>query len=269
MSGSDFPVVEHLFVAEAGVIGGQACADQTTCTVTHCPTIPDKGGPRVMEFFGKHFFVKNVSCFARDPATGVLDASMAGKLREASARTDGLVALAGAGCFLDAGFVDGYTRPEPMTHSRMWWWDHVALAKEFYFPLSRFQPSPWVAQMIQRVEDAMGGVPYIALHWRRGDRGHPEMGAFGQQYWNLSRPSNTACLLNTMLNGSGLQHVFVATNSGTPSERAELRAGVHGRVWFLADFEEAAGWREELSLLVAELFLCSRGCVYLSLSPHD
>jgi hypothetical protein len=56
--------IDHLLVQTAAIIGGQACADPDKCSPINCPTVAyDTLGPRYMEFFGRRFFVKKVTCY--------------------------------------------------------------------------------------------------------------------------------------------------------------------------------------------------------------
>jgi hypothetical protein len=56
--------IDHLLVQTAAIIGGQACADPDNCSPINCPTVAyDTLGPRYMEFFGRRFFVKKVTCY--------------------------------------------------------------------------------------------------------------------------------------------------------------------------------------------------------------
>ena len=55
--------IDHLLVygRQAGVIGGQACADPRACSNFKCPVLAhDGGGARAMEFYGRQFWVKRV-----------------------------------------------------------------------------------------------------------------------------------------------------------------------------------------------------------------
>lgn len=108
---------------------------------------------------------------------------------------------------------------------------------------------------------------FLAAHWRRGDRGHSEMGAYGQDHWHVSRPENFGCLLNRMVLESGITTVFVATNSGSDADKVRLRDVVYrgsgGFVVFWEDLVEKH-WRRELEHMLAEVFVCARGELFLS-----
>ena len=82
------------------------------------------------------------------------------------------------------------------------------------------------------------GDNYIGVHWRRGDRGHPEMGALGDLMWQLSSPEHLSCELNRLLlEWPAATSVFVGTNCGTPADRALLRRLVHVPLVFLSDLD--------------------------------
>ena len=70
----------------------------------------------------------------------------------------------------------------------------------FQHLLAHLHPSPHLHHLIQSfAQQHLRGDDYVAAHWRRGDRGHPEMGAYGQSMWQLSEPDIFACNLNRML----------------------------------------------------------------------
>lgn len=79
-------VIDHLLVQSAEVISRQACIDARNCSSRSCPMVAvDAGGPRHMEFYGRRFFVKRVSCFPGD--TGFFHSHvMPGTERESSER---------------------------------------------------------------------------------------------------------------------------------------------------------------------------------------
>ena len=49
---------------------------------------------------------------------------------------------------------------------------------------------------------------YVASHWRRGDRGHPEMGHYAKIDWELSQPMHFACLLSDLVLQAGVRNVL-------------------------------------------------------------
>jgi len=108
---------------------------------------------------------------------------------------------------------------------------------------------------------------FLTAHWRRGDRGHSEMGAYGQDYWQVSRPENFGCLINRMVLESGIKTVFVATNSGSHLDKLALRDTVYrGSGGFVIYWEDIVDkdWRAELEHMLAEVFVCARGEIFLS-----
>eukprot|EP00961_Rhodomonas_salina_P101969 1371704-Rhodomonas_salina.2 len=185
-----------------------------------------------MEFFGKRFWVKKVTCLTRTWGPEYL-----GSLLNEIGEDERVVALAGINL---NSFTGKYET------GKEFWSEYPAYNADFFGILAGLQPSPSIEYIVNDVEEAIGG-PFIAVHWRRGDRAHPEMGSYGRRQWKLSQPENMACLLNDAIRHSGLSTVFVATNSGTQSDRDALRQGVHGKVVFLADFF-SSDWQEELQV---------------------
>ena len=93
------------------------------------------------------------------------------------------------------------------------------------------------------------------------------MGAYGQDYWHISRPENFGCLINRMVLESGIKTVFVATNSGSDADKVTLRDAVYrGSGGFVVFWEDLAEkhWRRELEHMLAEVFVCARGELFLS-----
>lgn len=247
--------IDHLIVQNPGNIGGQACAEPSKCSMTVCPPLAaDTGGPRVMEFFNRPFLVKRITCIAR------MDSDYTSKLLNAIDDSERLVALA-----VGRSSINAFTQCDPSQFGKeLWTDDPTILGRPTDFPsiLAQLQPSLRISAMGEALEQAMGR-PFLAAHWRRGDRGHPEMASYGAQMWELSEPANVACLINKMIDESQISTVFVATNSGTPADRETLRALVHGRTVFFQDLFNASA-THELHAMVTEMFLCRRSEMFLS-----
>jgi hypothetical protein len=93
------------------------------------------------------------------------------------------------------------------------------------------------------------------------------MGAYGQDYWQISRPENFGCLINQMVLESGIKTVFVATNSGSHLDKLVLRDAVfRGSGGLVIYWEDIADkdWNAELEHVLAEVFVCARGKLFLS-----
>ena len=74
---------------------------------------------------------------------------------------------------------------------------------------------------------------YVSVHWRRGDRGHPEMwkGETGPKpwQWKWTQPAHFACLVSKMVMETGVADILVMTNTGRAEDRDALRRYV--RQW--------------------------------------
>eukprot|EP00961_Rhodomonas_salina_P012974 174635-Rhodomonas_salina.2 len=150
----------------AGIIGGQACADPSQCTVQGClTTARDSGGARVMEFFGQNFWVKQVSCLksaSGDYRSSILELASDHKLVALAVGNPQINAISGLGA---------------ASNGQERWADLDHFADEFKVILAAFQPSLTLARLVKTViEQHLEGGAFAAAHWRRGDRGHPEMG---------------------------------------------------------------------------------------------
>ena len=65
------------------------------------------------------------------------------------------------------------------------------------------------------------GEPYIAVHWRRGDRTHPEMGAGGRASYDAVAPPRLVRFVRRLLRRHpAARRVLLLTNSGEAAERA-------------------------------------------------
>ena len=88
--------------------------------------------------------------------------------------------------------------------------------------LRLFRPAQAVETMMQMLQRRFGGAKYVSAHWRRGDRGHPEMG-FKPWHWVWSLPGHYACMLSRLVEQTGIRNVFVMTNAGRSEDREALR----------------------------------------------
>ena len=209
-------VIDHLLVQEPEIIGGQAC----TVPQSH----PEVSLPRTMEFYGLTFRVNRISCFLNESRSNPLAGNMAHAIKE----EDKVVAIAFSS-----------TNNNPQIPAR----DLIASlraslpAKDL---MQSFHEQHLTTNHTSESRHPISSSPYLATHWRRGDRGHPEMGNHGQVYWRISHPANMACLINRMVAESKVNRVFVMTNSGCDADRRALRLlvqrGSGARVVFLRDF---------------------------------
>eukprot|EP00802_Teleaulax_amphioxeia_P009604 Tamp_09624.p1 GENE.Tamp_09624~~Tamp_09624.p1 ORF type:complete len:385 (+),score=53.10 Tamp_09624:105-1259(+) len=187
-------VIDHLLVQSAEVISRQACIDARNCSSRSCPMVAvDAGGPRHMEFYGRRFFVKRVSCFPGD--TGFFHSHV---MPGAVHWEDKVIAIASNAI---------YNRQS---------------TRELEPVMALLQPSPAVARLMAAFDRRLADhePQFVAAHWRRGDRGLPEMGYFGREHWQTSHPANFACLLDQLVSESGVRTVLVMTNAGRWADRA-------------------------------------------------
>ena len=114
-------------------------------------------------------------------------------------------------------------------------------------------------------QTSLNGVhEYVGVHWRRGDRGHPEMGEQGDRMWALSQPEHLSCEINRLLLEYNVSAVFVGTNCGTPADRERLRALVHAPLVFLSDLGLFQDWQHGLDAVTVEMFVLAYAKVFLT-----
>ena len=105
--------------------------------------------------------------------------------------------------------------------------------------LSLLKPARAVRSLMRAFTASVDG-PFVASHWRRGDRGHPEMGEYAKTEWELSQPMHFACLVSEMVARARVKAVLVMTNTGRALDRHWLRSYVRrwsgARVVYLQDF---------------------------------
>ena len=265
--------IDVLVVGDAKVIGGQACADQEKCSLHSCVTLDKDSGelPRQMEFFGRMHWVKNITCL---PET---KRHLRGLLYEAALdrERDTVVALALHNRHVNA--IVGGKLPTSIslptaeeensaTGQELWSVD-PELTGDWLNLINRLTPSVGV---MHAVEALIAQTPlqafqnYVGVHWRRGDRAHPEMGTMGYRMWELGEPEHMSCEINRLLDEFKLSAVFVGTNCGTPADKARLRQLVGAPVVFLSDLPLYPGWQLGLEALVTEMFVLARSAVFLS-----
>jgi hypothetical protein len=182
--------INVLIVGDAKVIGGQACADAGSCTVHECKTLDYDDGPlpRYIEFFGRLHLVKKVKCL---PYTGK---DLRGQMNHAALDpADTVVALALHNRHINAltgGSTLSVDLPELIygtrsyTGQELWSVDEgwQGLQEDWFSILRRFRPADAVTRAMTALlkQTALEKIQnYVGVHWRRGDRGHPEMDAVG------------------------------------------------------------------------------------------
>ena len=72
----------------------------------------------------------------------------------------------------------------------------------------------------------LGGEPFVAIHWRRGDRTHPEMGAGGTAQYDAVAPAALVGFARRVLRLTRLRRVLLLTNSGRDNEITQLHAAL-------------------------------------------
>ena len=190
-------VVDLLIVCDASVIGGQACANTDACSLHRCETLDfDRGPvPRTMEFFGRLHLVNKVVCLPNTTR------DLRGQVDEAASDpADLVVAVAMHNRQINAftgGSASQTLHPEAIvplssTGQELWSVDE-RLQADWLSILERFRPS---AAIRKAMDSLLLGTPlvgvdsYVGVHWRRGDRAHPEMGQLGARMWELSTPDH-------------------------------------------------------------------------------
>jgi len=182
--------IDVFIVGDAKVIGGQACADAKGCTVHECKTLDYDDGPlpRYIEFFGRLHLVKKVKCL---PYT---DKDLRGQIKHAALDpADTVVALALHNRHINAltgGSTLSVHLPELLhctrsyTGQELWSVDEgrQGLQEDWFSILRRFRPADAVTRAMTALlkQTALEKIQnYVGVHWRRGDRGHPELDAVG------------------------------------------------------------------------------------------
>ena len=264
-------VVDLLIVCDASVIGGQACANTDACSLHRCETLDfDRGPvPRTMEFFGRLHLVNKVVCLPNTTR------DLRGQVDEAASDpADLVVAVAMHNRHINA-FTGGSVSqtlhplaivPHSSTGQELWSVDEH-LQADWLSILERFRPSAAIRRAMDSLllGTPLGGVgSYVGVHWRRGDRAHPEMGPLGARMWELSTPDHLSCEINRLLLEFNVSSVFVGTNCGTPAEYDRLRELVQAPVVFLRDVDMFQEWQQGLDAMTTEMFLLAHAKVFLS-----
>ncbi|KAF0852699.1 mitochondrial O-FucT_like domain-containing protein [Andalucia godoyi] len=107
---------------------------------------------------------------------------------------------------------------------------------------------------------------FLAFHWRRGDRGHPEMGRFGSDHMEKTSPRRVGIVIKRLLEYYRMSMVFVATNSGLESDwQAFVNAVAPYRAVKL-DARSGADFRKEKYMhnMAAEEIIASSAAVFVS-----
>ena len=288
-------VLDVLVVVDAWAIYGQACSSQPKCDYYECKTeAVDERGARPIELYGKLFWVKTVVCIPAAASGETLRELIAIALRPA--RAAGGTRFGVAAVVVNHLFAE--TRP---TNLREEWADDERVL--FNDVLRHLAPAPHLQAIIDSMSrlskppagEAATGVQgggcrdpptlgpcgadaaqedvaqvFVAAHWRRGDRGHAEMGEYGQMMWNLSEPHVFACNLNHLLDRTPeAKFVFVASNSGTEADIALLREQTRAPVRMLRDVGLLGGWKHEYEALVAEMFVCAQASAFLAAGASE
>ena len=263
--------IDLLIVCDAFVIGGQACADFDRCSERNCQTLPSDPGPfpRRMEFFGRMHFVKRVVClpYAERQLRGHIDeaAQEPGDTVVALALHNRQINAIAGGSMVNLIFPIASFGNKAYTGQEFWSVDK-RLAEDWLSILGRLAPSPQVLHVMHALfQTSLNGVhEYVGVHWRRGDRGHPEMGEQGDRMWALSQPEHLSCEINRLLLEYNVSAVFVGTNCGTPADRERLRALVHAPLVFLSDLGLFQDWQHGLDAVTVEMFVLAYAKVFLT-----
>ncbi|MGB1593264.1 MAG: hypothetical protein ACPIOQ_10970, partial [Promethearchaeia archaeon] len=156
--------------------------------------------------------------------------------------------------------------PLSSTGQELWSVDE-RLQADWLSILERFRPSAAIRKAMHSLllgTPLVGVDSYVGVHWRRGDRAHPEMGQLGARMWELSTPDHLSCEINRLLLEFNVSSVFVGTNCGTAAEYDRLRELVQAPVVFLRDVNMFQEWQQGLDAMTTEMFLLAHAKVFLS-----
>lgn len=139
------------------------------------------------------------------------------------------------------------------------------LERDWLSLIERLTPSLAIMHAVEAVlSQTLAPEGYVGVHWRRGDRAHPEMGTMGLQMWELGEPEHMACEINRLIEEFKAASVFVGTNCGTPADKQRLRQLVRSPLVFLSDLSVYGDWQSGLEALVTEMFVLARSAVFLA-----
>jgi hypothetical protein len=108
-------------------------------------------------------------------------------------------------------------------------------------------------------------IPFLGVHWRRGDRGNTTLGSIGKYLWKSTDPINVAACINKYLViNPELEWVYVSTNSGSDSDRKKLCELVNKPLYYfkIPRVLPLEQWKWD----IADLLLCAKA-KHLILSP--
>lgn len=107
---------------------------------------------------------------------------------------------------------------------------------------------------------------FLSFHWRRGDRGHSQMGSFGSSHMERTGPANVGRVVRTVLEQNGLDIVFVATNVGLQEDWDQFAQAIapHKAVRF--EVSNGADPRKEkfLNNMIVEQIISANAELFLS-----
>jgi hypothetical protein len=195
----------------------------------------------VVELFGVRFRVDRVTCLA-EVERGAPFLNLLTRAVDESASKVGIVYRRGLLSAMGSPQWKEDTRLDYAAVAAAWEWNDAVIEESRRFVLEHF-----------------GHAPFLAVHWRRGDRGHAEVGQWGQYYWRISGVSNVIERIRSIMNQSSVSRVFIATNSGSPTELAELLAATSG-----VTYHSLSGIGNELHRVAVEMNICSLSTAFLA-----
>jgi hypothetical protein len=208
-------------------------------------------GPAFLEFWGQEWLIKRIDC-QLVPPRGVDSYTRALK---SLIQPDALV--------VGVSVRRGRTGDTP--YYPQFWDDYFEMRKG---QVANQEISQYANQLIERW---FGKEPFLGVHWRRGDRGHAEMANWGRCYWEWSQPGQISNRLCEILQERNIRHVFIATNSGSPEDRARVLAttciGFKPDIHYLPEDVypyNKTHTRDELKRMMTEMHINIQATAFLS-----
>ena len=106
---------------------------------------------------------------------------------------------------------------------------------------------------------------YLAVHWRRGDRGNNEMGRNAMDQFKRLGAAALVPRIQRLLEEHRLAHVYISTNSGDAAELAYLEKELGSAL--LPRLPRPAQWENELEGVIVEEIVCARAAAFLASGP--
>lgn len=119
-------------------------------------------------------------------------------------------------------------------------------------------------EFIKRI---LGVGPFLAFHWRRGDRGHRENGVNGIVDMKSANVHVMYTKLSKAVQMTGVLKLFCMTNIGTEEDFEELAVLLQGCGAQLYRYPKYTHWTQELLHLVTEQAIASKADYFMPSGP--